>query len=182
MLPPPNLLGPPLIDLGSGDPFSVGRVSGEPVIVIPQDCAWWNLACKGGEHLANSGLSAITKSIASGAEMLLSQIVQVIDESSTVPLTDPTYQHVYFGFLGLAATLIGVVLCVALIVASLRRDAGTLARAFVGVGIASLGGALYIVFAQLLVALDDWLSHGVVRVTGYNLSDAIERIAVGFHN
>jgi len=153
-----------------------------PGIAPPADCAWWNLACKGGEHVANSGLSAITKSIAAGAEMLLGQIVKVIDESSTVPLADPTYRHVYFGFLGLAATLIGVVLCIALIVASLRRDAGTLGRAFVGVGVASLGGALYIVFAQLLVALDDWLSRGVVRVTGYNLADAIEQIAVGFHN
>lgn len=153
-----------------------------PTIAPPSDCAWWNLACKGGEHVANAGLSAITKSIAAGAEMLLSQIVKVIDESSTVPLADPTYRHVYFGFLGLAATLIGVVLCIALIVASLRRDAGTLGRAFVGVGVASLGGALYIVFAQLLVALDDWLSRGVVRVTGYNLADAITQIAVGFHN
>jgi hypothetical protein len=167
MQPTPGLLGPP---------------SGSSAFVPPQDCAWWNLACKGGEHLANSGMSAITRSIASGAEMLLGQIVQVIDESSTVPLADPTYRHVYFGFLGLAATLIGVVLCVALIVASLTRDAGTLGRAFVGVGIASLGGALYIVFAQLLVALDDWLSHGVVAVTGYNLADAIDQIAVGFHN
>lgn len=161
---------------------STGTSDGTATLAQPVDCAWWNLACKGGEHVANSGLSAITKSIASGAEMLLGQIVRVIDESSTVPLADPTYRHVYFGFLGLAATLIGVVLCMALVVASLRRDAGTLGRAFVGVGIASLGGALYIVFAQLLVALDDWLSHGVVRVTGYNLADAIEEIAVGFHN
>jgi len=148
----------------------------------PSDCAWWNLACKGGEHVANSGLSAITKSIASGTEMLLSQIVKVIDESATVPLADPTYQHIYFGFLGLAAPLIGVVLCIALIVASLRRDAATLGRAVAGIGVAALGGALYIVFAQLLIALDDYLSRGVVRVTGYNLTAAIESLAVGFHN
>lgn len=161
MFPPPN------------DPSALGP---------PSDCAWWNLACKGGEHVANSGLSAITKSIASGTEMLLSQIVQVIDESATVPLADPTYRHVYFGFLGLAAPLIGVVLCLALILASLRRDAATLGRAVAGIGVASLGGALYIVFAQLLVGLDEYLSRGVVRVTGYNLSQAIESLAVGFHN
>jgi type IV secretion system protein TrbL len=156
--------------------------SGAATIGVPSSCAWWNLACKGGEHVANSGLSAITKSIASGAEMLLGQIVRIIDDSSAVPLADPTYRHVYFGFLGLAAPLIGIVLCLALVVASLGRDAGTLGRAFVGVGIASVGGALYIVFAQLLVAVDDWLTRGVVRVTGYNLSEAIGQIAVGFHN
>lgn len=154
-----------------------------PTGVMPSDgCAWWNLACKGGEQVANSGLSAITKSIASGAEMLLSQIVRIVDKSSTVPLEDPTYRHVYFGFLGLAAPVVGVVLSLALIAAALRRDAATLGRAVVGVGIAGIGGALYIVFAQLLVAIDDWLSHGVVQVTGYNLSDSIGEIAKGFHN
>jgi type IV secretion system protein TrbL len=177
----------PALTLTTNDPglsttAATSALTSAPEIGPPADCAWWNLACKGGEHVANAGLSAITKSIASGAEMLLGQIVKVIDESSTVPLADPTYRHVYFGFLGLAATLIGIVLCIALIVASLRRDAGTLGRAFVGVGVASVGGALYILFAQLLVALDDWLTRGVVQVTGYNLADAIDQIAIGFHN
>lgn len=149
---------------------------------VETGCAWWNLACKGGHEIANSGLSAITKSIASGAEMLLSQIVRIVDQSSTVPLGDPTYRHVYFGFLGLALPVIGVVLCIALVIAAVRRDTGTLARAVVGVGVACLGGALYIVLAQLLVAIDDWLSHGVVEVTGYNLADSINEIAVGFRN
>src|SRR3954465_13382731 len=115
-----------LVAAGSSPPTAApSSLPSQPSIGLPVDCAWWNLACKGGEQVANSGLSAITKSIASGAEMLLGEIVKVIDESSTVPLTDPTYRHVYFGFLGLAGTLVGVVLCLALIVASLRRDAGT---------------------------------------------------------
>jgi hypothetical protein len=88
---------------------------------------------------------------------------------------------VYFGFLGLAVPIIGVVLCVALIVAAARRDSATLGRALVGVGVATIGGSLYIVFAQFLVALDDWLSHGIVRVTGHNLSDSINTLAVRFH-
>lgn len=158
-------------------------IDSAPTIAIPTDgCAWWNLACKGGEHAANAGLSAITKSIASGAEMLLGEIVHVVDQSASVPLADPTYRHVYYGFLGLAAPLIGIILAIALIVACLRRDAATLGRAVVGVGIACIGGSLYIVFAQLLVAMDNWLSHGVVRVTGYNLTQSIDKIAVGFHN
>jgi type IV secretion system protein TrbL len=162
----------------------VGQLAGgssPPVIAPPVDCAWWNLACKGSQQVANSGLSAITKSIAAGAEMLLGEIVKVIDESSRIPLADPTYRHVYFGFLGLAAPVIGIVLLIAVIAASLRRDFTTLGRAVVGVGVAALGGALYIVFAQLLVALDDSLSHGVVRVTGYDLADSITQIAAGFH-
>lgn len=150
--------------------------------MVPEGCPWWNLACKGGEHVANAGLSAITKSIASGAETLLSEIVKVIDDSATVPLADPVYRHVYFGFLGLAVSVIAVVLLIAVIVASLRRDFATLGRAAVGVGVSTLGGALYIVFAQLLIALDDWLSHGVVKITGYNLTESINAIAVGFHN
>lgn len=156
------------------------RLSDPSGVASTDVCAWWNLVCKGGESAANAGMSAITRSIASGAEQLLSHIVKIVDSSSRVPLADPTYRHVYYGFLGLAAPLVGVVLCMALVLASVRRDLATLGRAVVGIGVAGLGGALYIVFAQLLVAIDDWVAHGVVRVTGYNLANSIDRIAAGF--
>lgn len=149
--------------------------------VTGDGCAWWNLACQGVSGAANAGLSAITKSIASGAETLLTQIVKTVEESATVPLTDPTYRDVYYGFLALAAPLIGVVLFIALIVACLRRDPGTLGRAAVGIATASLGGAFFIVLAQLLLALDNWLSRSIVRITGYNLTGSMEELAEGFH-
>lgn len=159
-------------------------LSGDPSQVIESGdgCAWWDFACKGGQEIANAGLSAITRSIASGAEILLGQLVKTIDSQAAVPLADPTYRHVYYGFLALAAPLVGVVLSVALVMACVRRDAGTLIRAGVGVGVAALGGALYIVLAQLLVAVDDWLSHGVVRVTGHDLPDSIAQLAEGFRH
>ena len=158
-------------------PMYVGKTPG---VKSELGCSWWNLACQGGQQVANSGLSAITKSIANGANMLLGEIVKTIDESTTVPLADPTYRHVYTGFLGLAAPLIGVILLIAVVLAAMRRDAGTLGRAIVGIGVASLGGALYIVFAQLLVGLDDWLAHGIVRVTGNDLTNAMTDLASGF--
>lgn len=157
---------------------------GDPSQVIESEdsCAWWDFACKGGHEIANAGLAAITRSIAAGAETLLGQIVKTIDSQSAVPLADPTYRHVYYGFLALAAPLICVVLSIALVMACVRRDAGTLIRAGVGVGVAALGGALYIVLAQLLVAVDDWLSHGVVEVTGHDLADSIAQLAAGFRH
>jgi type IV secretion system protein TrbL len=153
---------------------------GHPGSVADQGCQWWNLACHGSTQVVDSGMSAITSSTASGTSMLLSEIVKTIDESTAVPLADPGYREIYYGFLGLAAPLIGVLLCGALILSALRRDAGTLGRAVVGLGVAALGGALYIGLAQLLVALDDWLAQGIVRVTGQNLSDAIMDMAGGF--
>jgi type IV secretion system protein TrbL len=147
-----------------------------------EGCAWWNLACQGAEHAADAGMSALTQSIASGAQMLMSILVRELDESATVPLADPTYREVYFGFLGLAAPVIGVILLIAVLVACVRRDAATLGRAVVGLGVAGLGGAFYIVFAQLLVAIDNWLSHGVVRVTGYDFARSIEGLAAGFES
>src|SRR4051794_6189434 len=178
--------GPPPLHLAAPLPGPLTATvtmpaSGPSVAPPTTGCAWWNLACKGTEQVANSGLSAITKSIAAGAEMLLGEIVRVIDESSAIPLADPTYRHVYFGFLGLAAPVIGIVLLIATTFAALRRDFTTLGRAVVGAGVSALGGALYIVFAQLLVAVDDSLSHGVVEVTGYDLADSITQIATGFH-
>ena len=64
--------------------------------------------------------------------------------------------------------------------AAIRRDPGTLGRAISGLVVAGLGGALYIVFAQLLVGIDNWLSQGVVRVTGQDLNDALTEMAIGF--
>src|SRR3954453_9672956 len=145
-----------------------------------QGCAWWNLVCQGGHQVVDSGLSAITRTTADGANQLLGGIVKTIDESTQVPITDPTYRHIYAGFLGLAAPLMGVTLCLALVLAAVRRDPGTLARALGGLLVAGLGGALYLVLAQLLVGLDNWLSHGVVRVTGHDLTDGLTQLAAGF--
>src|SRR4051794_35925609 len=83
-----------------------------------QGCAWWNLVCQGGHQVVDSGLSAITRTTADGANQLLGGIVKTIDESTQVPITDPTYRHIYAGFLGLAVPLMGVTLCLALVVAA----------------------------------------------------------------
>jgi len=145
---------------------------------LKSGCSWYNFICQGAEGASNAGMSALTESIAAGAQMLMGELVKNLDDTAQVPLADPTYRDVYFGFLGLAAPLIGVVLLIAVVVACVRRDGTTLSRAVVGV--AGVGGAFYIVFAQLLVALDNWLSHGVVEVTGYDFARSIKDLAVGF--
>ncbi len=160
-------------------PADSSLISG-PEMDTGDGCAWWNLVCHGGTQVADSGLSALTSATAQGANQLLGEIVKTVDESTQVPLTDPTYQDIYAGFLGLAAPLLGVVLCAATIVAALRRDAATLGRAVAGLVVAGLGGALYLVFAQLLVGLDNWLAHGIVEVTGHDLTDGLTEMAAGF--
>jgi type IV secretion system protein TrbL len=167
-------------DLADPDIGYVASPATPPASSSPAGCDWWNLACQGADRVADAGMSALTESIASGAQMLMGGLVKDLDASATVPLADPTYREVYFGFLGLAAPLIGVILLVAVIVACLRRDAATLGRATAGIAVAGLGGAFYIVFAQLLLAVDDWLSHGVVRVTGYDFAASIRGLSAGF--
>lgn len=163
-------------------PSPMPEVPADQARAVDDGCQWWNLACQGSTEIVDSGLSAITRSTASGTSALLGEIVKTIDESTAVPLADPGYREIYVGFLGLAAPLIGVLLCGALVVSALRRDGGVLGRAVVGLGVAALGGALYIVLAQLLVALDNWLSHGIVRITGQDLTDAITSMSAGFEN
>lgn len=165
-----------------GTPYPSAEVPADPSRAADEGCQWWNLACQGSTEIVDSGLSAITRSTASGTSALLGEIVKTIDESTAVPLADPGYREIYVGFLGLAAPLIGVLLCGALVVSALRRDAGVLGRAVVGLGVAALGGALYIGLAQLLVALDNWLSHGIVRITGQDLTNAITSMSAGFEN
>src|SRR4051812_13607168 len=129
-------------------------------------CQWWNLVCQGGEQAADSGLAAITQAMINGLIALFGQITKIVDESTRVPLADPGYRDTYYGFAQLAVPLIAVVFFLALISSAVHRDPRALTRATVGIGVAAVGGVVYVVFAQFLVALDDWLAHGVVSVTG----------------
>ncbi len=162
------------------DPPPSGALTGGQQVDSGDGCAWWNLACHGGTQVADSGMSALTSATAHGANQLLGEIVKTVDESTQVPLTDPTYQAIYTGFLGLAAPLLGIVLFAATMLAALRRDPATLGRAVTGLIVAGLGGALYLVMAQLLVGLDNWLAHGIVEVTGRDLTDGLTEMATGF--
>ena len=129
-------------------------------------CAWYNLLCQGGKQAADSGLAAITDSMVNGLIALFGQITKIVDESTQVPLADPTYRHTYYGFAALAVPVIALVFLIALISAAVHHDVRALTRATVGVGVAAVGGTVYVLFAQFLVALDDWLAHGVVATTG----------------
>jgi hypothetical protein len=143
-------------------------------------CAWWDLICQGGEQVADSGLSAITHSTINGLVALFGMVTRIVDESTQVPLADSTYRDTYLGFVGLAVPIIAVVYFLALIAAALRRDPGTLIRATVGIAVSAVGGAAYIVVAQLLVALDDWVAHGVVAVTGSDFGEQMRETAGRF--
>ena len=130
------------------------------------DCAWWDLVCRGGHEVADSSLSALTQSMINGLISLFGQITKIVDESTRVPLGDPAYRDTYYGFASLAVPVIGLVYFIALLSAALRRDPRALTRATVGIAVAAVGGFVYVLFAQFLIALDDWLAHGVVAVTG----------------
>jgi type IV secretion system protein TrbL len=144
------------------------------------DCAWWNLVCHGGQQVADSSLSALTQSMVNGLASLFGQITKIVDESTQVPITDPVYRDTYYGFVGLAVPVIMLVYFLALISAGLRRDPRALTRATVGVAVAAIGGVVYVVFAQLLIALDDWLAHAVVAVTGADFQAQMTDMALKF--
>jgi type IV secretion system protein TrbL len=144
------------------------------------DCAWWNLVCQGGQQVADSSLNALTASMVNGLASLFGQITKVVDESTQVSVADPTYRDTYYGFVGLAVPLIALVYFLALLSAGLRRDPRALTRATVGIAVAGIGGVVYVVFAQLLIALDDWLAHAVVAVTGADFHAQMTDMAMKF--
>ncbi|MFZ5848888.1 MAG: type IV secretion system protein [Actinomycetota bacterium] len=144
------------------------------------DCAWWNLVCHGGQQVADSSLSALTQSMVNGLASLFGQITKIVDESTRVPIADETYRDTYYGFVGLAVPVIVLVYFLALISAGLRRDPRALTRATVGVAVAAIGGVVYVVFAQVLIALDDWLAHAVVAVTGADFQAQMTDMALKF--
>jgi hypothetical protein len=144
------------------------------------DCPWWNLVCQGGHQVADSSLTALTQSMIHGLTALFGQITKIVDESTRVPLADPGYRDTYYGFAQLAVPVIGVVFLIALIAAALRRDPRALTRATVGVAVAGIGGLVYVLFAQVLVGLDDWLAHGIVAITGADFGEQMTRMVDKF--
>jgi hypothetical protein len=103
-----------------------------------------------------------------------------VDQSTRVPLGDPTYRDTYYGFAHLAVPIIALVYFIALLSAAFRRDPRALVRATLGIVVAAIGGLAYVLFAQLLVGLDDWLSHGVVAVTGADFGQKMTEMAQKF--
>ena len=154
--------------------------AGPPAEGTDSDCAWWNLACQGAQQVADSSLNAITESMVNGLVALFSQITKIIDESTRVPLADPTYRDTYYGFAGLAVPVIAAIYFIALLSAAFHRDPRALVRATVGIAVSAIGGLVYVLFAQLLVAGDDWLAHGVVAVTGADFGKQMGDIADKF--
>ena len=69
--------------------------------------------CQGGQQVADSGLCAITSSMVNGLVALFGQITKMVDESTRVPLADPTYRDTYYGFAALAVPVIPVVFFIA---------------------------------------------------------------------
>src|SRR4051794_18546069 len=111
---------------------------------------------------------------------LFGQITKIVDESTRVPLADPGYRDTYYGFAQLTVPLIAVVFFLALISSAVHHDPRALTRATVGIAVAAVGGVVYVVFAQFLVALDDWLAHGVVSVTGADFGNQMADLSDKF--
>ena len=166
------------MDLGSTT--NVGAGPPDAAESAASDCAWWNLACQGAQQVADSSLNAITESMVNGLVALFSQITKIVDESTRVPLADPAYRETYYGFAGLAVPVIAAVYFIALLSAAFHRDLRALLRATVGIAVSAIGGLVYVLFAQLLVAGDDWLAHGVVSVTGADFGQQMNEIAEKF--
>jgi len=164
----------------SGQPYDAISDRTSQAAPLDGDCAWWNLVCQGGQQVADSGLNAITQSMISGLVALFGQITKVVDESTRVPLADEAYRDTYYGFAGLAVPVIAAVYFVALLSAAFHRDPRALVRATVGIAVAAIGGVVYVLFAQLLVATDDWLAHSVVSVTGADFGEQMGEIAGKF--
>ncbi|QWC86576.1 type IV secretion system protein [Nocardioidaceae bacterium] len=135
------------------------------------DCDWWNLVCQGGQQVADSGFSAITSWMVTGLVALFGQITKIVDESTRVPLGDPVYRDTYYGFAQLAVPLIAIIYIIALLVSAVHHDLRAVTRATVGLIVACIGSVVYVIFAQLLVSLDDWLAHGIVATTGADFGE-----------
>ena len=131
---------------------------------------------------AERALGAVVDFVVDGAAWLLSQIVAVIDDSTTPRLTADWFQGSYQDMVTIAALGLLPFLLLAIIQAIVRQSVGNLIRALAMVPIAALGTAVAIVVVDMLVAITDnlsaWIGRGIEDDVTAFTSDLGEHLLV----
>lgn len=115
---------------------------------------------------ANAGFGMIAKSFAQAATTMCDWMWSAISTTTSVDLTGGWFKSDLAITAGLAGVMVSALFVLQLIKGALQRDPHALGRAVTGCGIAFLGAAAAITVTEILLALTDQLSDGVVHTAG----------------
>lgn len=102
----------------------------------------------------------------------------LFDSTTLVDITGAGYIGVYNVMFGIAIFLMLIFFCLQLITGLVRRDAGSLGRAALGLAKSVLGSFLVITLTATLLEVVDQLSIGIIQATGTTLEEMGGKIGV----
>lgn len=114
----------------------------------------------------------------SAAAWLFEAVWSAFDSTTLVDVRAPGYLDVFNVLFGVAVFVTLIFFCFQLIAGLVRRDAGALSRAGLGLGKSILGSFVVISLTGLLLEITDQLAIGIVQATGNTMAGIGDRIAL----
>ena len=113
----------------------------------------------------------LAQAIGQAASWLFQGVWALFDSTTLVDITGSDYIGVYNVMFGIGIFLMLIFFCLQLITGLIRRDAGSLGRAALGLAKSVLGSFLVITLTATLLEVVDQLSIGIIQATGTTLEE-----------
>ena len=120
----------------------------------------------------------LAQAIGQAASWLFQGVWALFDSTTLVDITGAGYIGVYNVMFGIAIFLMLIFFCLQLITGLVRRDAGSLGRAALGLAKSVLGSFLVITLTATLLEIVDQLSVGIIQATGTTIEEMGGKIGV----
>lgn len=143
---------------------------------LPGIAAVCSSAQQTGDAVAAAPFQWLAQQISALAASVYTGLWGVIDQTTLVSLSSPTYLRVYDLMFGIAVVVALGLALLQLIAGVLRKDPRALTTAAAGLGRAVLGGFALVTIVGSLLAVTDALSVGIVQATGTSIDQLGARV------
>lgn len=126
---------------------------------------------EGAATLVAAPFDWLAHAIGAAASWMFQAVWALVDTTTLVDLTGGGYIGVYNIIFGIGVFLMLGMFCFQLITGLIRRDAGSLSRAALGLGKSVLGSFLILTLTTTLLEVVDQLSIGIVHAAGTTLEE-----------
>ena len=147
------------------------------VCSVPVISTVCHVAGKAAGTVISAPFDWLAEGVGNAAEWMFKGVWQLFDSTTLVDVTDPNYLKVYDVLFGVAIFLMLLFFFLQLITGLVRRDAGALHRAAIGLAKSVLGSFLVVTLTGLALEITDELCVGIIQATGNTLSEMGGKIA-----
>jgi len=147
------------------------------VCSVPVISTVCHVAGKAAGTVISAPFDWLAEGVGNAAEWMFKGVWQLFDSTTLVDVTDPNYLKVYDVLFGVAIFLMLLFFFLQLITGLVRRDAGALHRAAIGLAKSVLGSFLVVTLTGLALTIVDELCVGIIQATGNTLDEMGGKIA-----